>query len=136
MRRLVLDTNVLVSAALFNGSVPHRALLKARAEFQLLATDETLAEFSRVLFLPKFDGHVVLKVRKAIFEEYSQICLMVPIPTPIRVCRDPRDDKFLEAAVHGQADAIISGDLDLLSLDPFHGVRLLTPASFLDWQTP
>lgn len=132
MRRLVLDTNVLVSAALFNGSVPHRALLKARAEFQLLATDETLAELRRVLCLPKFDGYAALKAREGILEEYSRMCLIVPESTPIRVCRDPRDDKFIEAAVHGRADAIISGDLDLLNLDPFQGIRILTPAAFLE----
>jgi len=62
-------------------------------------------------------------------------CAVVSISVPIRVCRDPRDDKFIEAAVHSRANAIITGDLDLLALDPFHGIRILTPATFLDWQT-
>ncbi len=132
MRRLVLDTNVLVSVVLFNGSIPHQALLKARSQAVLLATDETLAEFRAVLLLKKFDKHFGRELREAAIEEYEQLCTMVSAPKSIRVCRDPRDDKFLEAAIHGRADAIVTGDLDLLALDPFHGVRILTPAAYVE----
>jgi uncharacterized protein len=132
VRRLVFDTNVLVSAALVNGSVPHRAFLKARSEAILLSSEETLAEFRRVLVLKKFDKYIERHLREALFQEYAQQCAVVLIPTPIRACRDPRDDKFLEAAVHGRADAIITGDLDLLALDPFRGVRILSCAAFLE----
>ena len=51
--------------------------------------------------------------------------------TPIQACRDPKDDKFLEVAVHGEARAIITGDTDLLELDPFHGIRIQRPGDFL-----
>ncbi len=132
MRRLVVDTNVLVSATLFHGSVPHRALLRARSQAILLATEETLAEFRTVLLLKKFDKHFGLELRETAIEEYERLCTIVSVPTHIHACRDPRDDKFLEAALHGQADAIVTGDLDLLALDPFHGVRILTPAAFLE----
>jgi len=47
-----------------------------------------------------------------------------------QACRDPRDDKFLHAALNGEAEAIVSGDRDLLVLDPFHGVRILSPSAF------
>jgi putative PIN family toxin of toxin-antitoxin system len=57
---------------------------------------------------------------------------LVPIPTPIRACRDPRDDKFLEVAVHGRADAIVTGDADLLALNPFRGIAILTPSGYLE----
>jgi uncharacterized protein len=49
----------------------------------------------------------------------------------VQACRDPRDDKFLHAALNGEAEAIVTGDQDLLVLDPFHGVRILSPAAFL-----
>ena len=132
-RRLVLDTNVLVSAVLRNGSIPHRALLKARAEGWLLASDETLAEFCTVLLREKFGVTVARVLREQVLQEYEQLCTLIPIPAPIRACRDLKDDKFIEVAVHGRADLIVTGDQDLLVLDPFVGVEILTPAEYLGW---
>ncbi len=130
--RLVLDTNVLISAALRNGSLPHRALLKARVESRLLASDETLAEFGRALLRDKFDTAIDRAIREELIKEYSRLCTIVPILRAIRACRDPKDDKFLEVAVHGRAGAIITGDSDLLDLNPFRGVAILTPAEYLE----
>jgi len=132
LRRLVLDTNVLVSAALRNGSIPHRTLLKARMEGRLLASDETLAEFRSVLLRDKFDRDVDRVLRVELLQEYERLCTLVPIPAPICACRDPRGDKFLEVAVHGHADAIVTGDRDLLELNPFCGIAMLTPAEYLE----
>jgi predicted nucleic acid-binding protein len=64
--------------------------------------------------------------------EYLDACEAVAIPYPIRACRDPRDDKFLEVAVHGRADAIVTGDKDLLELNPFRGIAILTPSAYLE----
>lgn len=130
LRRLVLDTNVLISAALKNGSLPHRALLNTRMEARLLVSDETLAEFRRVLLRDKFDRDVDRALREGLLQEYARLCIIIPIPSPIRACRDPRDDKFLEVAVHGRADAIVTGDQDLLDLNPFLGVAIITPSDY------
>lgn len=132
LRRIVLDTNVLVSAALRNGSVPHRSLLKARMEGRLLASDETLAEFRSVLLRDKIDRDVARVLRLNLLEEYARLCTLIPITHPIRACRDPRDDKFLEVAVHGRADAIVTGDADLLALNPFRGIAILMPTEYLE----
>ncbi len=132
LRRLVLDTNVLVSAALRNGSLPHRTLLKARIEARLLASDGTLAELRAVLLRDKFDREVDRVLREGLLQEYARLCTLVPIPTPIRACRDPKNDKFLEVAVHGQADAIVTGDHDLLVLNPFRGIAILTPREYVE----
>jgi|SRR5580698_3264262 putative PIN family toxin of toxin-antitoxin system len=131
LRRLVLDTNVLVSAALRNGSLTHSALLKARMEAKLLASEDTLAEFRTVLLRDKFDRYVDTVLRENLLQEYARHCTLVPISTPIRACRDPNDDKFLEVAVHGRADAIVTGDGDLLVLNPFRGIAILTPRAYL-----
>ena len=56
---------------------------------------------------------------------------IVQIDEQIAVCRDPKDDKFLERAVNGRADVIVSGDADLLTLGPFRGIPVLTPAAFV-----
>jgi predicted nucleic acid-binding protein len=53
----------------------------------------------------------------------------------LQLCRDPHDDLFLEAAVNGRADVIVSGDGDLLGLNPFRGIAILTPAGYLNRQS-
>ena len=57
--------------------------------------------------------------------------VQVEIPGTLRVCRDPDDDKLLEVAVIGRADCLVTGDQDLLILNPFQGIPILTPAGFL-----
>jgi len=132
LRRLVLDTNVRVSAALRNGSLPHRTLLKARLEARLLASDETLAEFREVLLRGKFDRYVEPNLREGFLQEYVRLCTLVPILSTIRACRDPKDEKFLELAVHGHADAIVTGDADLLDMNPFRGISIHTPREYME----
>lgn len=56
---------------------------------------------------------------------------LVAIAEPVVACRDPTDDKFLELAVNGHADLIVSGDADLLVLNPFRGIPILSAAAFL-----
>ena len=56
---------------------------------------------------------------------------MVTIHHHLHACRDPKDDKFLDVALAGGAHALITGDLDLLALHPFHGIPIVTPAEFL-----
>ena len=56
---------------------------------------------------------------------------LVAITEQIVACRDPTDDKFLELAINGHADLIVSGDADLLALDPFRGIAIITPAAFV-----
>jgi uncharacterized protein len=58
----------------------------------------------------------------------------VQVTHPVQGCRDTRDDKFLEVAFNGQADAIISGDADLLELNPFRGIPILSPREFLSYE--
>jgi uncharacterized protein len=61
----------------------------------------------------------------------KEIATWVAIIRHIQACRDPSDDKFLELALNGSADAILTGDEDLLALHPFHGIAILTPAAWL-----
>ena len=60
---------------------------------------------------------------------------LIPIVERITACRDPTDDKFLELAVNGRADLIVSADADLLALNPFHGIPIVTPAVFVQGAT-
>jgi uncharacterized protein len=128
--RLVIDTNVVLSGLLFAGSIPSRAVLKAQSGVVLLS-DATRLELFDVVGRARFDRFVERAIRQRLAEEYAQACRTVQIHAAIHACRDPRDDKFIELAVHGRADAIISGDRDLLDLHPFREIEILTPAEYL-----
>ncbi len=129
--RIVLDTSVLISWLIFNSPTPTRAIRKAQREAFLLASTETLDELHNVLMRPKFHRAIDLSVRESIFSEYSRNVVRIRITTPIRLCRDPRDDKFLALALDGRADLLLTGDEDLLALHPFRGIAILSPAAFL-----
>ena len=129
--RLVVDTNALLSRLLLPRSVPAQAVRKAVAEGQLLASEATLEELADVLSRPRFDRYLTLSERQQFLRLFMRIAEMVPVLHPVQACRDPRDDKFLALAVNGQAEVIITGDQDLLVLDPFRGVRILAPAAYL-----
>jgi putative PIN family toxin of toxin-antitoxin system len=131
LARVVFDTNVLVSAALSPESVPGRALTAAEGTSALLASAATFEELESVLSRPKFGKLLSIDARLNYVRRYRAIAEPVQSMSSIAVCRDPRDNKFLEVAVDGHADVIVSGDEDLLLLDPFQGIRILTPQSFL-----
>jgi putative PIN family toxin of toxin-antitoxin system len=129
--RLVIDTNVFVSGLIFAGSVPGRVIDRAIAVGTLVATHSTLDELIAILLGPRLDRVASRSTRQATLD---RLLPMLDIVEPIRIiraCRDPKDDKFLEAAINGDADAIVTGDKDLLVLHPFGGVDILTPADYL-----
>lgn len=129
--RLVVDTNVFVSRLLLPRSLAAQAFDKALAEGRLLMSEATLAELARVLARPKFDRYVDLRDRQSFIEYLAPLVEIVGILQQFTVCRDARDDMFLDVAINGRADAVITGDSDLLALDPFMGVRVLTPSAWL-----
>jgi len=129
--RGVLDTNLLISRLLVPSGPAARAVNHALDRGILLVSDATLEELVQVLARPKFDPYISLAERQQFIRLLGGIARFVTITTPITACRDPKDDKFLEVAVHGEAHAIVTGDGDLLDLDPFHGIRILRPADLL-----
>jgi putative PIN family toxin of toxin-antitoxin system len=130
-QRVVFDTNVLVSRALMEDSTPGRAVRHAEDHACLLASAETMEEFHSVLLRPRFDRYAGLAIRGEFMERYRRIVEMIAIPSTVQACRDPKDDKFLALAVFGEADLLISGDMDLLVLNPFRGIKIISPADYL-----
>lgn len=126
-----LDTNVFVSALLLDGSVAQRALAKALNTGKLVHSLATLAELKEVLERKKFDKYLTLEERMRFLVSLMRETVLIDIEEEIIVCRDPKDDKFLELAVNGQVKVLISGDKDLLSLHPFRPIPILSPAEFL-----
>ncbi|MGH9449608.1 MAG: putative toxin-antitoxin system toxin component, PIN family [Terriglobia bacterium] len=130
-KRIVVDNNVLVSRLLLPDSVPALAARKVVERGQLLISGPVLAELAAVLSREKFDPYISIEDRQQFFRLLGRIAEMVPIVYTIRACRDPKDDPFLELAVNGEADIIVTGDKDLLTLNPFHGIPIITPARYL-----
>ncbi|MBQ1762724.1 MAG: putative toxin-antitoxin system toxin component, PIN family [Aquincola sp.] len=130
-RRWVLDTNTLVSRLLLPAGTAGRAVDRALALGVPLVSDDTLAELADVLGRPKFDRWVTVDERQRFIALLGGVCRRVAITHRVQACRDPRDDKFLHVALNGEAEAIVTGDADLLALHPFHGVQILSPAAFL-----
>lgn len=130
--RLVLDTNVFISGLIWPPSVPGRVLDYALIHCRLLASVAMLDELVATLLADKFDDYVSRTDREAALERLLPLMEIVEVVSIVRACRDPRDDKFLEAAVNGRADTLVTGDRDLLVLHPFADVNILTPAAYLE----
>ena len=133
--RLVFDTNILISHLLIPTGIPGQAVRKGLHTGRLIVSDDTLNELASVISRPKFDRYISLQNRKDFFRFLGRVVERVAIIRYIQACRDPNDDKFLELAVNGQADSIITGDQDLLALHPFRSIQIITPSEFLD-QSP
>ena len=129
--RVVFDTNVLVSAALFRKSVSGQAFEKAILDGDVLFSKDTRAELVEVLDRPKFDKYLTKSERLQFISLFVEAAIMVEVTETITDCRDPKDNKFLELAVSGNATHIVSGDDDLLALQPFRGITILQPQAFL-----
>ena len=126
-----LDTNTLVSAALFEHSIPGQALHRVLKRGEVLVSPATLEELAEVLEREKFDRYVTAFEREEFLEAYVERATFIEPTEEIRICRDAKDDKFLELAVSGGAAYLISGDNDLRSLNPFRGIAIVTAAEFL-----
>ncbi len=98
----------------------------------LIVSAQTWAEFVEVLYRDKFDKYLSDLRRKAFLDSVEAVSFTVEIQETITACRDPKDDKFLEVAVNGLADVIVTGDKDLLVLDPFRNIPVVEARAFLE----
>jgi putative PIN family toxin of toxin-antitoxin system len=130
--RVVLDTNVLISAALSPHGKPFACLSWVLDNATLLASQELLTELETRLGRPKFSKYVDEARRRAFVADLALSTVLVEVRGVVKLCRDPDDDKLLEIIVAGGANCLVTGDQDLLVLDPFQGVPILTPAAFLE----
>ncbi len=131
MNKIVIDTNVIISAILFNNSPPGKAVKLANQLGQILLSDVIFQEMQKTITRKKFDRYLSLDSRRQILSKLLLDSELVEITETITICRDPKDNKFLEVAVSGEADLIITGDQDLLVLNPFRGIDIITVNEFL-----
>lgn len=112
--RLVIDTNVLISAALSSQGAPAQLLRLALQQHQLVFSQPTFDELQTRLYRPKFDRYISLENRKRLLHDFNACAHWVDIAEPGRYCRDRDDDKFIETACAAKATLLVSGDKDLL----------------------
>ena len=129
--RVVIDTNVVVSASFDPASVPARAVYELLEEHVVLISSELGAEYAEVLARPELDRFVSREDRDKLRAKIAQAATLISNIPALRVCGDPDDDMLLSLAVAGGADCVITGDRDVLRLHPFRGVAILRPSEFL-----
>lgn len=129
--RFVIDTNIIISQLLWPTSAPGRAFRKALSVGKLLISEEVLQELIEVLGRKKFDPYLTVEDRQNFLHQLSFIVEVVPQVVSIKACRDPKDDKFLSLAMSGNASILLTGDQDLLVLDPFGDIRILSCSTYL-----
>jgi putative PIN family toxin of toxin-antitoxin system len=129
--RVVMDTNVVVSAVLLPGSMPRQAFDEVLERGTLLISLATVAELNDVLRRPRFDPYIHADERLRFLAILVRDAELVEVTEVVTDCRDPQDNKFLALALDGKATHIVSGDEDLLVLHPFRGIPILTPRGFI-----
>lgn len=132
--RIVVDTNVFISAALKDKSLPAMAVHLIEQRGILLKSTATERQLFDVLNRPYF-ASLIAPVTLEWFKKLLATAEAITITERIAACRDSTDDKFLELAVNGKADLIVSGDADLLVLNPFRNIPIVQPATFVQGAT-
>jgi putative PIN family toxin of toxin-antitoxin system len=127
----VIDTNVLISAALTERGAPARLVQLVLEHGMLVFSQPTFDELKTRLYRPKFDRYISLELREAVLHDLSAAARWVEIGEPARYCRDRSDDMFIETARVAQAGVLVSGDQDLLEAAAIAGLRILSPQQAL-----
>ena len=130
-RPIVIDTGVLVSAAIRPQSVPSPALERALLHYEVCASQATFAELQDVLRRSKFDRYASPETRQAFVEGLLRHLRMVEVTQLVSECRDPKDDQFLALALAVNAEMIVASDAHLTPMHPWRGIPILPPAAFL-----
>ena len=125
-KRVVFDTSTLIGALLFPRSQHAQSFRDVIAHHQAVASVETMQELVDVTSRPKFDRYRAVADRAEFVRRYAEVVEMVIVTEAVTDCRDNKDNKFLALALAANANAIISSDDDLLVLNPYRGIEILT----------
>ena len=127
----VIDTNVLISAALSARGAPARLVQRVLERSVLVFSQPTFDELKTRIYRPKFDRYISLELREAVLHDLSAAARWIEIGEPGRYCRDRSDDMFIETALVARAGILVSGDQDLLDAPAIAGLRILNPQQAL-----
>jgi putative PIN family toxin of toxin-antitoxin system len=136
-RRVVVDTNVWISAFLTRTGAPAQIVRCVLDKRVPVFSEATFAELETRLWRPKFDRYVSMEDRKRLLRALDAAADWISIPSTIGLrtyCRDADDDKFIHTALAANAPLLITGDSDLLDVAAIEHLRILTPAqALLEW---
>ena len=130
----ILDTNTLLSASLSvdNKSITAQVYQKVLSKGILLASDETFAELADVIFRSKFDKYLSDSRRLEFIADFRKSAIWIEVTHHVTDCRNKKDNKFLSLALASNATLIVSGDDDLLVLNPYKNIPIITARVFLE----
>ena len=130
---IVIDTNILISAALSPDGTARKALDKVYQQFKIAQSEETYQELSTRIYKPKFDKYISNTERQYFLEVVKKYSQFIEIKSQINICRDADDNKFLDLAKDSNAEFLMTGDQDLLSLKTLaeYQNQIITPREFL-----
>ena len=128
----MIDTNVWISRVLLSDSLPARAVDKALESHDVMLSEALMDELASVLARSKFDKYVSRVDRQAFIRRVLQVGNLATVISQVADCRDPKDNMILALALDSSSHQIVSGDRDLLALDPWRRIRVVTPKAFLD----
>lgn len=133
--QVVLDTNVLLSAALAPNGAPAELVDRLLLDGRLAFSSTTFAELESRIWKPKFDRYLPIEIRRRLLRDFDASALWVEVPPAMAAqcfSRDRSDDAFIHVALVVGASCLVSGDDDLLSLHPLSELHILTPRAALD----
>ncbi len=130
---IVIDTNVLISAALSPHGTARKVLDKVYKEFKIAQSEEIYQELKTRIYKSKFDKYISDAEREDFLDVVKKSSQFIEVTSQINICRDPDDNKFLELAKDANAEFLITGDQDLLSLNTLaeYQNQIITPSDFL-----
>jgi len=129
--RIVIDTNVLISAIFWTGK-PKQLLNRVRhQEITFLTSHRLLNELKEILMRPEKPFHLSDGEAGQVVETMRGLAEVVETPSRVTACHDELDNEVLACALDGKAECIVSGDMHLLGLGSFKGIRIVTVSDFL-----
>jgi len=130
--KYICDTNILLSSLISKTSPPAQTVDYIREHGMFSFSQETLIEFEGVLKRPKFDKFLSKEKRSNFINEIFELSVFYEVNQKVDICRDPKDNKFLDVAIASYADYLITGDDDLLVIERIGNTSIITPREFVD----
>ena len=130
--RVVIDTNVWVSRLLLGNSVAALTVDKALREHEVVVSEALIEELADVLARGKFDKYVSIEDREGFVRRVLQVATVAPVLSEVTDCREPKDNHLLALALDSETKCLVSGDRDLIALNPWRGVAIIPPRDLLE----